>query len=133
MYYIICKRHMSRKDYAVLFCGPNKQGYTYNVSNAGKYSEDDIKFIDSDHFCDDMPISCEVVDKLSIDSVIDNRMLGKIVINNKENRDLTGIKIKELLTGNTAWDSGAFCTPERFLYNNKNTLDIISQIKINKV
>jgi hypothetical protein len=123
---------MSRKDHAVLFWGPNKQGYTYNVSNAGKYSEDDIEFIDSDHFCDDMPILCEVIDKLSIESVIDNSMLGKIVINNKTNCDLIGIKPNELLSGSTVWDSGAFCTPERFLYNNKNTLDIISQINSNK-
>jgi hypothetical protein len=123
---------MSRKDHAVLFWGPDHRGYTYNVSNAGKYSEDDIKFIDSNHFCDDMPILCEVIDKLSIESVIDKSMLGKIVLNNKTNRDSIGIKIKELLTGNTAWDSDAFCTPEIFLHKNKNTLDIISKINSNK-
>lgn len=128
-YYIICKRHMHKKDHAVLFWGPNHSGYRYNISEAGRYSEEQIKFIDANHYCDDMPVKREIVDLSATESVIDNRVLGLILKNTKVNRKKVGIKLTELHSGDTMWDSRAFCEPKLFLIRNKGIEKLINDVK----
>lgn len=127
-YYIICKRHSHKKDYAVLFWAPNNTGYRYNVSDAGVYTEEEVKKFDKDHYCDDMPVLKSLVDEMAITMVIDNAKLGKVCLNNPNNRKILGIKLSELLSGETAWDKRAFCKPKLFLKLNQNTQKIINEI-----
>ena len=127
-YYIICKRHMHKKDFAVLFWGHNHTGYRYNLNDAGIYTEDQIKSFDKDHYTDDKPILKSIVDDLLLDMVIDNTKLGKICLNNPSNRKILGIKLTELHSGETNWDRRAFCEPKKFLHLNQNTLNIINEI-----
>jgi len=127
-YYIICKRHGHKKDYAILFWGPNHTGYRYNINDAGIYTEEEIKHFDEDHYCDDKPVLKSLVDDLLIDMVIDNTKLGKVCLNNQTNRKILDIKLTELHSGETNWDKRAFCKPKLFLNLNQNTLNIISEI-----
>jgi len=121
---------MNKKDHAILFWGKNNSGYTYNVDNAGLYDHDDItnRFPPSRHN-NDAPIEDYIVDSITVKSVIDREVLGNIVINNAKNRKLLNIKLKELLPGDTNWNYRAFSTPEEFLKINKNTINLINQIK----
>lgn len=128
-YYIVCKRHGYRKDYAINFWGPNNSGYSYNLNYAGIYSEEDIKKFPMSHYCDDMPVLKSVVDSFAIDAVVGNRELGKACPNTPETRKELGVKLTELHTGPTSWDSRAFVNPKLFLNRNKNTIDIIKQIE----
>lgn len=128
-FYIICKLHAYRRDHAVLFWGKNFCGYTYNLDNAGAYTEEEITRFPESHYCDDKPIEQNIVDAVAVPSVIDGRTLGRICENTKEIRELLGIKLKDLNTGRTAWDSGAFCEPKRFLYQNEHTIELIDKIK----
>lgn len=132
LYYIICKRHMNKNDYAILFWQANSQGYTYNINNAGIYDEKAIKIISKENYCDDIPVLCESIDNITIRSVIDNRTLGKVVVNNNINRRICNIKLCELLKGPSIWDKKAFCTPERFLALNEETISLIGQIRKTK-
>lgn len=131
-YYIICKRHAHKKDFAILFWGPKHTGYHYNVNNAGIYTEKVANTFDKDHYSDDMPVLKQIVDSLLVDMVIDNTKLGKVCLNNQQNRKILGIKLLEMLDGDTAWDKGAFCKPEMFLNLNQNTLNIINDIRQSK-
>lgn len=120
---------MKKKDFAILFWGPNSCGYRYNVNDAGIYTEDEIKSFDEDHYCDDMPILKNVVDDLLVDMVIDNNKLGKVCLNNRKNRKLLRIKLDELRKGESNWDSGAFCEPKKFLHFNQKILNVVNEIK----
>lgn len=132
-YYIISKRRAHKKDFAILFWGPNRTGYRYNVNDVGIYTEEEAKTFDEDHYSDDMPVLKEIVDDLLVNMVIDNTKLGKVCINNAKNRKILGVKLNELQSGDTSWDKGAFCEPERFLQLNQNTINIINEIQgINK-
>lgn len=128
-YYIVCKRHFHKKDYAILFWGPNHTGYRYNVNDAGIYTNSEIITFNKNHHDDDMPVLKSLIDELLIDMVIDNSKLGKICLNNHSNRKLLGIKLSELLSSETVWDKRAFCDPKTFVKINQNTLTIITQIK----
>jgi hypothetical protein len=131
-YYVVCKRHAYRKDYAVLFWGKNFNEYTYNIDDAGIYTEEEIVGLPESHFRDDKPVSVEIVDKGAILSVIDNARLGKVYLNTGENRRTIGTSISELHTGPTNWDSENFCTPEYFLVKNKNVASVVRAIKKHK-
>lgn len=130
LFYIICKRHAQRSDYAVLFWGKNFSGYTYNLNNAGLYTEQDVanRFKDTNP-SDDLPVHRDFVEPLAVDMVIGNKDLGKVVINNPQNRKKLNIKVKEMLTGPSAWDSRSFCKPTIFLQRNQNTLELIEAIR----
>jgi hypothetical protein len=128
-YYIVCKRHMFKRDHAVLFWGPNRQGYRYNLNEAGIYSEEEAATFDKEHYNHDIPVQRGIADMCAIESVIDNRTLGRICRNTKSNRSLFNIKLTELHKGETNWDARAFCEPKRFLNLHENTLQLISKIK----
>ena len=132
MYYIICKRHMHRKDYAILFWGKDRQGYTYDVNMAGVYTEKDTGSFCA-HHRDDKPIPVATVEALVIPSVIDRSRLGRICRNTLANREVLGIKMSELLNSSTAWDEGAFCSPDAFVNKNLNTVKILEEIKTMKL
>ena len=128
-FYIVCKRHMHRKDHAVLFWGPNHCGYFYDLNKAGKYTEEESKTFKPTHYSDDMPVLCEVVDAEAELSVIDRSSLGRICKHTKKTRELLKIKLTELHSGNTAWDYRAFCTPKQFTQINKNTRRLLTEIE----
>jgi len=126
-YYILCKRHGYKKDHAMLFWGPNNQGYFYDLNKAGLYtSEQASKF---PYPTDDKPIALDLIESMAIESIIENNCIGKIVLNTEENRLKVGTKLKELNAGSTNWDSGAFCSIETFMNKNKNTVQMIEEIK----
>ncbi len=129
LYYIVCKRHMFKKDYAVLFWGPNRQGYRYNLNEAGLYTEEEAATFDKAHYNNDIPVRRDTANMCSIESVIDNRVLGRICRNTKRNRWLLRIKLCELLKGKTIWDYTAFCEPERYLKIHEKTAQVIESIK----
>ena len=127
MYYIICKRHGYRQDHAMLFWGPDNSGYYYDLNKAGKYTAEQAKtFV---HPTDDAPVLCSVIDGLSTVVVVDNKGLGRIAPNTKQNRALVGTKVTELHAGSTAWDNRAFCTVDEFKRQTKNVLKILEDIK----
>jgi len=126
LYYIICKRHGYRQDHAMLFWGKDFKGYNYDLNKAGLYTEDQLSTFT--HPSDDKPIAKDVIDAMVIDAVIDNACLGKIVLNNSTNRSLVGTKVNELHSGPTNWDSRAFCSPEQFMHQSKNTSQILADI-----
>lgn len=129
-YYIICKRHGYRKDFAVLFWGSSFSGYTYDINCAGTYTQAQIDdFVKTAHKCDDAPVVKSLVDEMAESYVIDNTKLGLICRNTPESRRRLDIKLNELHTGNTNWDYRAFCEPKLFLYKTKNVASIIEQIK----
>jgi hypothetical protein len=120
---------MFKKDFAILFWGPNNTGYQYNIDEAGIYSEEEAAKFDKEYYCDDMPIQKSIVDAVSIDSVIDNQVLGRICQNTKSNRNLIGIKLSELRTGDSIHNHHIFCEPTKYLQLHENTMRIIDQIK----
>lgn len=119
MNYIICTRHMSKKDGAILFWKKDSQGYTYNVLEAGKYEDKDI----------DMPVNTELVDSLAVERVIDNHKLGRVVINNSKNRRLLKLSLRKLRNTETAWDWSIFVTPAKFMEYNHIIIRVAEQIK----
>lgn len=123
--YIICKRHMYRNDYAILFWGKDCSGYQYNVLDAGIYKDDDKSF---GHYKDDQPVKCDLIDVLVIDTVIENRILGKICRNTIKNRKLLGIKLSELRKGPTNWNSKVFCKLDEFVKQNENIVKLVTKI-----
>jgi hypothetical protein len=129
-YYVVCKRHGQKKDYALLFWAENRRGYTFNVDEAGVYYKQDFP---ESHWCDDMPVLKETVDSVAVHSVIDFNSsyakLIKVCVNNSKNRKLLNIKISDLRNGATNWDSKNFCTPKMFANRNKNTIKILRKIK----
>lgn len=127
-YYVICKRHAFRQDYAILFWGPDNKGYTYNVNVAGVYGEEVLERF-RDHESDDCPVEKSIIDSMVKDSVIDNKVLGKIVLNNPQNRRVLKISTKELHAGPSNWDYRAFCSPKQFLIQNQDTIELINQVK----
>ena len=131
-FYIVCKRHMHKKDHATLFWGPNRQGYRYNIDEAGVYSQKEADTFDKEHYSDDMPVQRDIVDATAVESVIDNKTLGRIFQNTKANRDLIGIKLTELHPGETCWDKRAFCEPQEFLQLNASTVQLMDKIKARK-
>ena len=128
LFYIVCKRHMHRKDHAILFWGPDSSGYQYNTLKAGRYSEQCIARF-NDHQSDDMPVQCNIIDAIAIESVIDNNVLGSICRNTASNRKLIGIKLTELLKGDTVWDKRAFCRPKEFLRINEQRIQLVNEIR----
>ena len=132
-YYIISKKHMYRRDFAINFWGPNRSGYTYNLNYAGVYCQAEAdELAENFHRASDILVLKSMVDPLAEEYVIDKRALGKICKNNKENRVIFDIKLTELLTGWTAWNSGAFAEPKTFVYNNRHTIKLLSQIEASK-
>jgi hypothetical protein len=128
-YYIICKRHSSKKDYALNFWGPNRRGYTFDINQAGVYSQEETAEFPEDHYRDDQPVPVMLIEKLSEYSVIDHATLGKIVRNTKKNRSAVGMKLAEMRGKETIWGSGAFCDPKHFLMSHKKTVNILNMIK----
>lgn len=105
---------MRESDFAVVFWRSESSGYTYNVEEAGLYTEEEIKRFENPH--DDSPIAEEVITPLLEKYVIDEIKLGSVVVNTKKNRKILKIKLKELLVGvYSNWDSRAFLTPEEFV------------------
>jgi hypothetical protein len=65
-YYIISLRHTSKGDTALLFFGPNNNGYTYQRDRAGRYSyEDAVKYSSEDS----PMVECEKVDPFWMNAV----------------------------------------------------------------
>jgi hypothetical protein len=119
---------MSINDYAILFWGPNHQGYCYDINRAGKYSQEEVDKCFKRPECD-MPVPCEVIDRLAQTSVIDNQAIGRICKNTPTNQRKLKIYRKELLKKDTVWDAGAFCTCEEFLNRYERIYELIVEIK----
>lgn len=127
-YYIICKRHAYKKDFAILFWGKNFSGYTYNIENAGVYTGEEVRSRNLTPCADDIAEE-GLIKSLAERYVIDNAQLGLIVRSINSNWKLLNIKASELYKGNTVWDERAFCTPDEFVNKNKNTVKILEAIK----
>lgn len=129
-YYIISKKHMTTKDFAILFWGKNFSGYKYNLNNSGVYSQTEI---DTNFNCsesDSIAVKKEIIDSIKERYVIDNNELGFIVLNTPKNRKLLNIRKKELTTVEfSPWNECAFISPDIFLKINEHTLRLIDEIK----
>lgn len=124
---------MTNKDFAILFWGPNHCGYTYNLDNAGVYTEEDCK----KHIGDDRDpaIMCDVVDPLKEKYLIDyspdmvTAKAGHIVKNDQKNRKTLNIKKIDLpKVSVTGWDHRAFKSVEDFKKDFSNYQKIAEQI-----
>lgn len=130
-YYIVCKRHMHRTEGAVLFWGPNNAGYRYDINSAGLYTEEEAKKFDGNHH-HDMPVPQKLVDELSEEKVIDRKILGRVVMNTKKNRKILGIKLTELVTGPTVWETRVFVDPGEFVMMYSDVVALIGKIGMQK-
>ena len=64
LFYVVCVRHLRRKEIAVLFWGPNNQGYVTNLDKAGKYTRESGKdFFDNK---DDIAVPVAQIDSMSV-------------------------------------------------------------------
>jgi hypothetical protein len=119
---------MNRNVHAILFWGKSSTGYTYNIEDAGKYNEDDIKRFKG-YEEDDVPVLCEIADSCAEYTVFENRKLIKICKNNEKNRRLLKVKLTELLKGETYYNSSVFCDPQEFLAAQKEREEFTEQVK----
>ena len=128
-YYILCKRHGYRKDYAMLFWGPKGCNYYYDLNKAGLYTKEEIdKILEYAHPSANKAVLQDIVEPLAVASVIDNRCLGRIVRNTQENRVKVGTKMNELNAGRTSWDDRAFSAVEVFKKKNEHTARILEAL-----
>lgn len=129
-YYLLSLRHASKKDFALLFWGPNDCGYTYNIDDAGVYTEGDLE-VGKEYYNNTYtkPIEKHLIIKKRKFYVIDRSKLGHIVLNNCENRACFSIAIKDFCTNETGWDERVFVTPKDFLAMHKKIIEICEAIK----
>lgn len=129
-FYIVCKRHMHRKDGAILFWGPNRCGYRYGLEHCGLYTEEEAKGFDRPEL--DMAVPQELVESLAVTRVIDRKELGKVCLNTKEVRRELGIQLNELLKGETVWTDRVFLEPDEFVRLYQDIVAIMTKIAMQK-
>ena len=92
-FYIFSLKHTSDHETVVTWWRPKRCGFTYYLSAAGKYGEEEIR----NYKCsfnngkDTFSVPCEEVDKVAHLAIV-NKEAQPVVANNKENKE----KLKKL-------------------------------------
>lgn len=91
-YYLISLKHTAKNDDFITFWRPNDRGYTYYQEAAGKYTEIEEGYHQSENT---IPIEVSKIEHLFVDSP-SNYDKGRVLPNTKENRKVLGISLKRL-------------------------------------